>query len=94
MVRDAREFLLAIKESTHVAFDADAAEFLDDIRTYMSRQLDHQGVTGDARDSIFFFEGMLRGTQIRVKRQEHESKGRLNALGLLTPDGDPKLPEM
>lgn len=94
MVQNAREFLLAIKESTHTVFDDEAVEFLDNLRKYMSAAMDTQKIKGEQRDSIVFFEGMLRGVQLQLKRKEQESRGRLNAMGLLAPDGNPKLPNM
>lgn len=94
MVKDAREFLLAIKMSTHTTFDADAVDFLELLRTGVSQSLDAAGATGPERDSVLFFEGMLRGTQIKLIAAGQQAKGRLNAMGLLNGDGEPKIPEM
>lgn len=91
MVANAREFLFAIKESTHTVFDHDAVEYLDGIRAYMTAQLDKQpNLTPAERDAIFFFEGMLRGTQLKLKQKQHRTASKLSALGLLK-DGKPTL---
>jgi hypothetical protein len=70
MVASGRDFLRAIKESTSIEFDEDAAEFLDDLRRAMSGILDGERVRGEKRDAIFLFEGMLRGAQIVTKGLE------------------------
>ncbi len=93
MVANARDFLLAIKESTHVAFDEDATEFLDGLREAMSRTLDSRQVRSDERDSIFFFEGMLRGLQIKLTARKQKAAALLQETGLLGPDGKPRLPD-
>lgn len=94
VVANARDFLFAIKESTHTVFDADAVEFLDALRDGMSRTLDAQtGLSRDERDGIFFFEGMLRGVQLQLKRKQQHDKAKLAEMGLLGSDGNPRLPE-
>ncbi len=86
MVKDAREFLLAIKESTHTVFDEDAVEFLELLREQMSQSLDARHIEQYERDSILFFEGMLRGVQVQLTRNKQHEAARLADLGLLKPD--------
>lgn len=94
LVANATEFLFAIKESTHTVFDEDATEFLEELRKFISAGLDNQtGLTREQRDSICFFEGMLRGVQIKLTHRKQQAAAKLSELGLLE-DGKPKLTEM
>ena len=93
MVANAREFLFAIKESTHTVFDEDAVEFLDQIREFASNELDKQtSLHPHERDSIMFFEGMLRGVQLKLTHRKQEAAAKLSKMGLLE-NGVPKLGE-
>lgn len=92
MPANGREFLLAIKESTHTIFDEDAVDYLDTLREGVSRGADAQNLRDDARDAAIFFEGMLRGVQLKLRRAAAESKSKLNEMGFLSEDG-PKLPD-
>lgn len=94
MVASARDFLFAIKESTHTVFDDDAVSFLEALREFISTELDKQtGLTREERDATCFFEGMLRGVQVKLAHRKQSSAAKLGALGLLV-DGKPKLDTM
>jgi len=88
MVANARDFLLAIKESTHTTFDHDAVEFLEGLRDGMSRSLDSSApnLHQYERDSIFFFEGMLRGVQIKLTAKKQKAAALLAESGFKAPD--------
>jgi hypothetical protein len=86
----AREFLLAIKEATGSEYDADAVEFLDKISSYIFASLDKAGAAGRRRDNIIFWEGMLKGVQLQLKKRAQHAKARLFDLGMLNAEGKPK----
>lgn len=88
MVANARDFLFAIKESTHTVFDADGAEYLDALRDGMSQSLDASSphLHQHERDSIFFFEGMLRGVQIKLTAKKQKAAALLAESGFKPPD--------
>jgi hypothetical protein len=93
MVANAREFLLAIKESTHTVFDEDAVEFLENLREFASQSLDKQtNLHRHERDGVMFFEGLLRGVQLKLTHRKQQAASKLSEMGLLE-NGVPKLGE-
>lgn len=91
-IRNGREFLLAIKESTHTVFDDDAVEFLDDLVAGICATLDKQGARGPDRDRMLYFDGMLRGVQLRLVRDQQRQRKALGDVHMLTGDG--KVPKV
>jgi hypothetical protein len=85
-VRNGAEFLLAIKESTHTTFDDDAHQFLDAVVTAISGMADAQNLRGRERDAVIFFEGMLRGTQLKLLGKKQRAASELQQAGKLNPD--------
>jgi hypothetical protein len=85
-VRNGREFLFAIKEATHVIFDEDAAEFLDALCEGITGGCDRQNLRGPERDAVIFFEGMLRGCQLKLTGTKQRARKELFDAGALTPD--------
>jgi hypothetical protein len=89
-MKTGREFLLAIKESTHTVFDEDAAEFLDSLREGITGQSNAQNLSGPERDAVLFYEGMLRGAQLAFTVTKQRARKALFDAGELNPDGTPK----
>lgn len=72
-VKDARTFLLAIKASTGPwidpsMFDKEAVEYLELISERMFAELDARKVTGRARDKLIFFDAMLKGVILKLRK--------------------------
>jgi hypothetical protein len=76
------DFLLAIKEATQTTYDKDAAEFLDGLAKVVSLGCDQMKVTGERRDRMMFFEGMLRGVQVKLARARLETGQELHDRGI------------
>jgi hypothetical protein len=70
-MKTAAEFLFAIKESTHTTYDDDATEYLDSVVTAMLGKMDNDGLTGRDRDNVIFYEGMLKGVQLRLSKDKY-----------------------
>lgn len=91
MVANAKEFLLAIKETAQTEYDTSAVEFLEDLVTEISKDLTGRGVKGRKRDAWLFFEGMLKGVQLRLRRDAIQQRAELARRGALGAyDGTPK----
>jgi hypothetical protein len=69
-MNSAAEFLLAIKETTGNEHDPEAVEFLEKIERYIRFRLDQEHVTGERRDRTLFYEGMLKGAMIGLRKGE------------------------
>jgi hypothetical protein len=68
----ARKFFFAINEATRIEGIADpsedAIEFLEIMSENIFRALDTSGATGRQRDNMIFWEGMLKGVQLRLSK--------------------------
>lgn len=72
-----REFLNAITEATENAFEEysdRAAKFLDEMVAKTSQVCDAAHLIGRKRDAVIFFEGMLRGVQLQMRRRKLEAE--------------------
>lgn len=71
-MKNAREFFFAINESTRIKGIADpsddAVEFLELMANEIFKRLDRDSVSGVLRDNIIFWEGMLKGVQLRLAK--------------------------
>jgi hypothetical protein len=71
-MRTAKEFFFAINEATRIKGIADpsddAIEFLELMAAEIFAGLDRDGALGTLRDNIIFWEGMLKGVQLRLAK--------------------------
>lgn len=76
-VKDAASFLLAIKESTTAVYDHDAVDYLQKVVDELRHGLDQFGLTQPshqkAREEWIFFEGMLKGVQLKLRRTAYDA---------------------
>src|SRR5262249_1643973 len=92
---DARTFLLAIKESAGnwldpLQFDAEAVEYLELISERMFAQLDALHIPGRDRDRLIYFDAMLKGVILKLRKNVVQGGTELRDQNLLTPDGKVK----
>ncbi len=83
VVKDARTFLLCIKETTDTQFDDDALQFLETLEKRIFDGLDAAGVTGRERDKFLLYEGMLKGVVLRLRRTVLEAGTSLQDANML-----------
>jgi hypothetical protein len=89
-VKDAASFLFAVKESTDFQFDDQAVEYLELLETRMFEGLDARGIKGRTRDRVIFYDGMLKGVILNLRKQALHKRTDLQDMNMLTPDGKPK----
>ena len=89
MIETGADFLFAIKETTSTEFDADAAEFLDMLQKGTAMALTKAGLSGDRRDAAMFYEGALKGLQIKLARVRIDAEREANELGVDVLTGNP-----
>lgn len=71
-MKSAREFFFAINESCRIQGVSDpsddAIEYLETLAETIFRGLDADAASGRRRDNIIFWEGMLKGVQLRLAK--------------------------
>lgn len=90
MIETAADFLLMIKETTSTEFDADAVEFLDALQKGTADALTKAGAVGDRRDAMMFWEGAIKGLQLKLARVRLDAQYEANEMGLDVATGNPK----
>jgi hypothetical protein len=90
-VKDARSFLAAIKQSTGNflepnQFDDEAAEYLEMLSENVFTALDNNRIKGRTRDRLIFFDGMLKGVILKLRKRVLETGTELQDKNLLTED--------
>ena len=90
-VKDARSFLTAIKQSTGDflepnQFDEEAVEYLDMLSENVFTALDNNRIKGRTRDRLIFFDGMLKGVILKLRKRVLEAGTELQDKNLLTED--------
>jgi hypothetical protein len=89
MIETAADFLLAIKESTGTAFDEGAVEFLSLLQRNEAEAAKLAGATGEKLGRILFFNGMLRGVQLKLARVRIDAQIEANEAGFDVRTGTP-----
>lgn len=71
-VKDAKSFLLALKESTTTEYDDDAVEFLQATVDAIRHGLTSLGIADpNLREEWLFFDGLLKGTQLQLRKSAY-----------------------
>jgi hypothetical protein len=83
VVKDAKSFLIAIKETTDAQFDDDAVDYLEALSTRVFDGLDAAGVKGRERDRFIFFDSLLKGVILKLRRTVLEAGTKLQDANLL-----------
>jgi hypothetical protein len=83
VVKDARTFILALKETTDTQFDDDAIDYLETLEKRVFEGLDAAGVKGRERDRFILYDGMLKGVILKLRRTVLEAGTKLQDANML-----------
>ena len=93
MIENGRDFIFAIKESApnellRPDWDDDAGDFLDSTLERIRAGLSTAGMTDQRRrEYAIFYEGMLKGTQLKLRGAAAKMVSDLHDKGLIDEDG-------
>lgn len=89
-VVDAETFLLAIKESFDGQFDPEALEWLHLREKRIFDSLTNRAIFAAKRDRMLYYQGMLDGVMLQLRKMVLRKKTELQDMNLMLPDGTVK----